>query len=152
MAHVAGRADARRRMVQRGSHGPRVLRSVSGGARKGPAMRVIYVTAALPRGTDEAFIVPEIRELTRLGHDVLVVPRSPKGNVIHGREVVDRARQEGLVSWRVIRSLRPGKIAAAVPLLRGARSRAVGMKNLAVVPKAIWLADLAGTWRADHIH
>jgi glycosyltransferase involved in cell wall biosynthesis len=121
-------------------------------------MKIIYVTACLPNGTDEAFIVPEVLELTRLGHAVLVVPRSPQGPVIHGQELVGYARCEALYSRNVWRAFfrtmlaSPDKVLATVRSLVASRSAAVGLKNLAVVPKAVWLADLALRWRAEHIH
>jgi colanic acid/amylovoran biosynthesis glycosyltransferase len=121
-------------------------------------MRIIYVTARLPNGTDEAFIIPEIRQLVRLGHEILVVPRSPRGPVIHGQELLECARCEPLCSRNVLKALfrivlaSPGRISAAVRSLLASRSLPVAMKNLAVVPKAVWLADLALQWRADHMH
>src|SRR4051794_24328695 len=37
--------------------------------------RVVYVTASLPYGDDERFVVPEIEELGRQGVDVTICPR-----------------------------------------------------------------------------
>ena len=121
-------------------------------------MRIIYITACLPNGTDEAFIVPEILELKRLGHEVLVVPRSPRGPVVHGKDVVACACREPLFSLKILRAVSrmalasPAKIAVAVRSAAAGRSVWVALKNLAIVPKAIWLADVAVRWKADHIH
>jgi glycosyltransferase involved in cell wall biosynthesis len=121
-------------------------------------VKLIYVTANLPHGSDEAFIVPELRELLRRGHEVLVVPRSPRGLIIHGNGFLQHACREALYSPHVVRSAarailtRPRQtMAAARPLLRS-RSAAVAAKNAAIVPKALWLAGVAARWRADHIH
>jgi glycosyltransferase involved in cell wall biosynthesis len=121
-------------------------------------MKVIFVTANLPFGTDEAFIVPEIDELIRAGHQVLVVPRSPKGAAIHGQRLLAHTRCEPLFSRRVIKEAAktagasPGKVfRAGKPLLR-ARSVGIVAKNLAMLPKALWLASIAKQWGADHIH
>ena len=121
-------------------------------------MRIIYVTARLPNGTDEAFIIPEVLELARLGHEVLVVPRSPRGPVVHGQELLECSRREPLFSRNVLRAwsrtalVSPRKIAAAVRSLAPSRSLPIAFKNLAVVPKAVWLATVAIQWRAGHIH
>jgi glycosyltransferase involved in cell wall biosynthesis len=122
------------------------------------AMRIVFVTAKLPHGTDEAFFVPEVKQLERIGHQVLIVPRSPVGPVIHAQELLRTACCESLYSGRVLKAavailLRaPVRTAAAAWSLRGSRSLAVDLKNLAIVPKALWLANLASQWRADHIH
>ena len=121
-------------------------------------MKIVYVTAQLPHGCDEAFVVPEIEQLLRSGHDVLVVPRSPRGVVMHGRELLPRARREALYSPRVLGAAAaamlaaPARTLAAARVLLESRSPAVAIKNLAVVPKALWLAKIAAQWGADHIH
>jgi colanic acid/amylovoran biosynthesis glycosyltransferase len=121
-------------------------------------VKIIYVTASLPHGSDEAFLIPEINQLMRSGHEVLVVPRSPRGSIVHGHELVERTRGEALYSLRVLKAAwaetlaAPGQTAGAVGLLLGGRSPAVAIKNLAIVPKALWLARVAVRWRADHIH
>ena len=121
-------------------------------------MRIIYVTARLPHGANEAFILPEIRQIVRAGHDVLVVPRSPRGAILHGTELLDRSFREGVFSPSVFKAaintvlVAPGQTAEAVRLLAGSRSLTVRLKNVAVVPKALWLANTAARWKADHIH
>jgi len=46
----------------------------------------------------------------------------------------------------------PRQTVAAVRVLLKSRSATVLLKNLAIVPKALWLADVATRWNADHIH
>ncbi len=121
-------------------------------------MKIIYVTAYLPHGSDEAFLIPEVKQLMRSGHEVLVVPRSPRGRIVHGHELVKWTRGETLHSLRVLKAAvaetlaGPGQTAGALGLLLGGRSPTVAIKNLAIVPKALWLARVAVRWRADHIH
>lgn len=103
-------------------------------------------------------MVPEIKQLLRSGHEVLVIPRSPRGKIIHGHELVDLAQREALYSRRVLKAAAaatlasPRQTAAAVRPLLNRRSPRVALKNLAIVPKALWLADVAARWKADHIH
>jgi glycosyltransferase involved in cell wall biosynthesis len=121
-------------------------------------MKIIYVTARLPYGADEAFVIPELRELIRRGHRLLVVPRSPIGRMHHGHELVRHSRSEKLFSARVLKAAvaatlaMPGAPIAAQRALRGGASASLFAKNLAVIPKALWLADVAIRWGADHIH
>jgi len=120
-------------------------------------MRIIYVTACLPFGPAEAFIVDEIKELLRR-HEVLIVPRSPGRPGPHGIELLPHSRREGIVYGRVLATAArvcatmPARVAQSVRYL--ARSRSVGKfaRNAAVVPKALWLAQIASEWAADHIH
>jgi colanic acid/amylovoran biosynthesis glycosyltransferase len=121
-------------------------------------MKVIFVTANLPFGTDEAFIVPEISQLIRAGHEVLIVPRSPKGRVIHGKDLTQHTRCEPLCSPAIltsaarIASTSPIQSLQALRLVAKSRTPGVAAKNLAVIPKAFWLAGLAQEWGAEHLH
>lgn len=118
-------------------------------------MKIIYITTSLPHGSDEAFIIPEIQQLIRSGHQVLVIPRSPRGRIIHGDGLLGRARLESPYSPQVIRAAAiaaPRQIRAAVRPLLGSRSALVAIKNLTIVPKALWLAGVAVRWGAGHIH
>jgi glycosyltransferase involved in cell wall biosynthesis len=118
-------------------------------------MRIVYVTANLPYGTDEAFLMPEIAALKALGHEVLIVPRSPRGDAVHGKHLVELSKSEGLFSRNVMScaSRVPAKKwAAMVKKIQSSRSISVAAKNLTVLPKAAWLAEVALRFRADHIH
>ena len=121
-------------------------------------MRVVYVTAAMPYSSGETFLLEEVRELLRRGHEVFVVPRSPKTRRVHAQFPPECTIREGLCSYRVIRDAvevsgaASRRIASATRALLGVRSAALRMKNLAVVPKALWLAKLVTRLRADHIH
>ena len=46
-------------------------------------MKLVYVTSSLPHGPLEAFVLPEIAALERLGHEVWIVPMWPRGDVVH---------------------------------------------------------------------
>ena len=85
-------------------------------------LRIIYVTASLPHGTTEAFIIPEVIQLTRLGHQVLVIPRSPRGAIVHGQDLEKHARREALWSADVLKAA--AKIALVAPAETAAALRA----------------------------
>jgi colanic acid/amylovoran biosynthesis glycosyltransferase len=123
-------------------------------------MRVIYVTARLPYGSGEPFIVPEIDELVRRGCEVAVVPVRPGGEVVHGdgRRLVSRAACVPLLSPGVVGAAlagtlrRPAAVARALAAVGRSRSLPILVKNLSVVPKALWLARYAQRLGADHLH
>ena len=123
-------------------------------------MRLIYVTASLPHASGETFVIPEIQEILRKGHEVKVVPCYPRGPIIHADvlPLVERSVSESLFSPRVAL----GAVAAAVraPLrsaraafmLGESRTAKIFAKNAVVSAKALWLARLAEDFGADHIH
>ena len=46
-------------------------------------MRIIYVTSSMPYGPAETFVISEVEEVRKQGHEVLVVPMYPRGSVLH---------------------------------------------------------------------
>jgi glycosyltransferase involved in cell wall biosynthesis len=122
------------------------------------AVRLIYVTAAFPTGDREAFFVPEVRELLRLGHEVLVVPTRPRRPVLDRYVLENRTICRGVLSSAVLGGAlassfaRPADCARQLSRVLEWRRPAIACKNAAVFPKALWLARLASRWRADHIH
>jgi len=121
-------------------------------------MKLVFVTANLPHGTDEAFIVPEIEQLMRDGHQVLIVPRSPKGLVIHGKDVLKNSKSESLCSAAVMKkavrvaSSAPTRTIRALKPVFSSRTLRIAAKNAAIVPKALWLSEIAREWGAEHLH
>lgn len=120
-------------------------------------MRILYVTALMPYGPGETFLIDEIKELQRR-NEVLIVPRSPAKLGQHGAWLEPYTRCERLLSRRVLnRALRlfaeaPQRVAANARFLFRSRSLVIAAHNLAVFPKALWLATIATQWKADHIH
>jgi colanic acid/amylovoran biosynthesis glycosyltransferase len=121
-------------------------------------VRIIYLTASMPYGPGETFLIEEVRELLSRGHQVLVVPRSPGRGLPNPPFSPECLVREPLFSYRVagdalrVSAAAPRKIAAGAAPLLAVRSAALRMKNLAVIPKALWLARLATRLKADHIH
>jgi colanic acid/amylovoran biosynthesis glycosyltransferase len=120
-------------------------------------MRIIYVTACLPFGATEAFLIDELNQL--LGtHQVLIVPRSPGKPGPHGASLVAHARRENLLSAQVLRTAMrlfvrmPVRVLKSARCLLRTRSLPVAVRNLVVLPKALWLAEVTSEWKADHIH
>ena len=123
-------------------------------------MRLIYVTAGFPTGSGEAFFAAEVEALRDLGHDVRIVPIRGRKQVVHDdaqalvRFAVVRPLLDATIAWTALTEVarRPGPVVAALGVVLRARSMRVALKNLAVAPKALWLAALARSLRAEHIH
>lgn len=118
-------------------------------------MRVVYVTSSWPHGPLEAFVLPEIAALERLGHEVWIVPMWPRGGRIHGDAEPHLARTltTPLVSGAMLAD-GISSLPRSLPLLgRTLRARPrVAAKNLVVHPKALWLARHLHELEADHLH
>lgn len=123
-------------------------------------MKLLYVTASLPYGTTEVFAVPELQELTRRGHEVRLAPMSryaatPPSDAL---PFVPHTLYAPLVSAasfgggaaQFVR--RPGRAVGVLRRVLEGQKRDVVEKNLAVFPRALWLARVARAWGAEHIH
>jgi len=124
-------------------------------------VRIVYVTAGLPYSSgQEEFFIPEIAELTRRGHRLLIVPRQRMGSIggAEARQLLGAAKALPLLSPGIAYSAlfefcrRP--VTCVQDLWKaGSRGEAVRRaKNLAVFPKALWLARMAREFGAEHIH
>ena len=123
-------------------------------------MHLVYVTAAMPLGLDETFIIPEILELQRRGHRVTVIPIRPLRAVFHedARLLINSTIVEPVLSTAILGNalaelVRAPRLALrSVLLLATSRNVRVLLKNLAVFPKGLWMARLARQQGVDHIH
>lgn len=123
-------------------------------------MKLIYVTSKFPYGYGEAFIVHEIREIMRQGHDVRIIPTHPGGRIVHSEVQL----WQNVIVFQPILSRYILKAAAQTwyrfqsPAMRTlywlfeSRTPTILLKNLAVYPKGLWLAQFAREWRSEHIH
>lgn len=123
-------------------------------------MRIVYITSSMPYGPGETFVISEVEEVRKQGHEVLVVPMYPRGPVLHtdAKPLLEYVSTQPLLSPRLAKwaaealVLAPTKTFRALSWLFRSSSAKVLLKNLAVYPKGLWLARLVREWRADHIH
>jgi glycosyltransferase involved in cell wall biosynthesis len=123
-------------------------------------MHLIYVTSSLPFSAGETFIIAEILELRKRGHVVTVVPIRPERKVNHSdaQLLTGSTIREPILSCKIIVAafkefLRAPLLAfRSGLLLTKSRSFRVALKNLTILPKAMWVARIARSKRADHIH
>lgn len=118
------------------------------------------MTSSTPYGGGEAFVIPEIAEVRRQGHEVTVVPMYPRGEVRHAdaKPLLQYTVAQSLLSLQVVKWAARMFIQAPYSALgtlrwlfrsRGGRPL---LKNLAIYPKGLWLARLAVEVKAEHIH
>jgi colanic acid/amylovoran biosynthesis glycosyltransferase len=120
--------------------------------------RLVYVTARLPHGDGEPFVITEVRALERRGWEVTLVPVRPHGGVVHADAEDLDAVEAPLFSARIafaalaeLVSNPAASLAASAAALRG-RSPDILAKNLSVLPKGLWLARLVRRMEAEHLH
>ena len=123
-------------------------------------MNLFVVTVSAPFGPAEAFATAELSSIRRLGHRVIVLPVRPRGRIVHGEfaAAADMVLTAPLVSVHVLLAVlteilrSPRNARAAVALAVSSGSVSVRAKNLAVLPKAFWIARQARHHGATHIH
>lgn len=123
-------------------------------------MRIIYITSSMPYGAGETFVMLEVEEVRKQGHEVLIVPMHPRGPLLHtvAKPLLEYVSSQPLLSPRIAKWAAEVFVRAPIRTLRAlswlfrAHSAKVLLKNLAVYPKGLWLACVAREWRADHIH
>jgi glycosyltransferase involved in cell wall biosynthesis len=118
--------------------------------------RVLYVLSTFPFGNGEPFVQPELDWLSDGRATVFLVPVRPRGPqrfVAHLAVVSGR-----LFGWAVVRSAlgelgrQPLTTLRAVVRVLRAGSLRHKLKNLAVVPKALWIGSVARSLGISHIH
>jgi glycosyltransferase involved in cell wall biosynthesis len=122
-------------------------------------LRLAYVTSCFPFGPGEAFFAPELNALGGRVARLWVVPMRPHGPVLHedAKPLLDRTMSTGLGSRSVLAAAsrhvaaHPGRTGVALSQVRRSRPRVLA-KNLAVIPKSLWLASALDRLEVDHVH
>jgi colanic acid/amylovoran biosynthesis glycosyltransferase len=122
-------------------------------------MKIVYVTQRLPFGEGETFIIPEVDALLAAGHQVIIIPRASNDPVMHDDvgALLARTRRlprPGQILGAVFQSLMrdPRRTLAAFWRLRRTRPRRRAIANTIATAEGIWVARVARSWGADHIH
>lgn len=123
-------------------------------------VKILYITASLPFGPGEAFLIPEVLALKHQGNTVTVLPHFPRGPIMHedaGNLLPDTVAA-GLISPFILfgaatEALRaPLSTVKAVLLILRSRNLAIVAKNAAVFLKSLWVARFARREGFHHIH
>lgn len=128
------------------------------------AARILVITGRVPYSTtEEAFVQDELETMLRLGTDLLVVPARLQTSGPNQQAVdsglVGRVVAEKLLAPAVLKGAarilgrRPVKaVRASFRAVQGSGGLRNLMTNVAIIPKALWIAGLAHESRAEHIH
>lgn len=121
---------------------------------------IAYVTSRFPFGAGETFLVAEVRELAKRIGSLAIVPMRPVGGLVHGdaRSVVAETLTSPLISREVAVAAateirrNPWRSLRAIAATFQSRTPAIFLKNVAVVPKAMWLARRLRMLGVEHVH
>src|SRR5215204_4475904 len=114
-------------------------------------MRIIYVTSSMPYGPGEAFLIPEVGEVRKQGHDVLVVPMYPRGSVLHtdAKPLLEYVCAQPLLSPPIAKGAAeafvrvPSRTFRALSWLFRSRSAKVLLNNFAMDPTTMGMEPFA---------
>ncbi|MGC9019435.1 MAG: glycosyltransferase [Candidatus Bipolaricaulaceae bacterium] len=123
-------------------------------------MKIAYITAHAPFGRGETFVLEEMLAVAELGVELLIVPRNPPKEVFHdpGRQLLDRTVWLPLFSAGIFLAflkaviLKPRLWKVLTNIFRHSRTPKILVKNLAIAPKAVFIADLLRQAKVQHIH
>ncbi len=123
-------------------------------------MKVLYITAETPWGRGETFVLEELLELNKYKDiDLVVIPRTPPREFFHteGIDILQKAIWLPLFSMRflppVMKNIFCNKFWRVLKqILFESRTFLMIIKNLAVVPKAVYVANYVTKHDINHIH
>jgi colanic acid/amylovoran biosynthesis glycosyltransferase len=122
-------------------------------------MGFAYITAQMPWGEGEAFLMQEALEMKRQAGDFLIIPRSPAIQVFHqeARPLLGNSLGQPLININIAALFAASLVDPFVRNVLGdvisrSRSPAIIAKNLAVFPKAVFTARAIKKNRISHIH
>jgi len=123
--------------------------------------KLVYITVRTPFGKGEEFILSEIETLIGLGVDLLVVPRNPPRRIFHQgvAELLPHTHRIPLFNATIAGSCIPFLIQEPRrffetfgDLIHSSRNWKTAVKNLVILPKALYLARILSKEDVYHIH
>lgn len=124
------------------------------------SIKLLVVTAQTPWGKVEGFIIGEMFEMMGQGVELLVIPRNPPGQVFHknAQRLVGNAIWLPLINSRMIinffKNLFSGIALWRIlwDIVANSRNIRILIKNLAVLPKGAFVAEILKKKKIGHIH
>jgi colanic acid/amylovoran biosynthesis glycosyltransferase len=121
-------------------------------------MRVVIITARFPFGKGEGFLIDEIRALSKAA-ELFVVPTTLDTNrPIHPcaafRTIACSAISVEVLFGALSQLVATPKrsISVMTKVIGSDRRWKIRIKNLLILPKALWLASKLMQWRIEHVH
>ena len=124
-------------------------------------MRLAAITYSSPWGRGELFVTREIAALKEECPNLIVVPLTPQQELFHmiGKQLESDSIRLPIVNMRMVLALvgygvsHPLSMALLLRnLVAASRSLGILLRNLAILPKSVYVAKLMQKSGVDHIH
>jgi len=123
-------------------------------------MKLLFITAKIPWGQGEAFILEEMLEIKRQGVDFLIIPRSSTKEVFHkeAERLLENAIWLPLINIEMLINLLKTLLTKIsfwkilVTFIKHSRNPWIFIKNLIVSPKGIFIAKIIQKEKVKHIY
>jgi len=125
-------------------------------------MRIAYITAHSPWGKGETFILEEMLEIKRQGHDLIIIPRDPSGYIYHcgGKELQHLSVHLPVINFRIfvffmhflVLNRKKIVIKIILNIVKQSRNIRILLKNLLIIPKSIYISRIITENKVEHIH
>lgn len=122
-------------------------------------MKIAFITAFTPYEKGETFILEELLYLEEIGVDFIVIPRNPKPTIFHKKafKLLNKTLYYPLFNFQILfvffLSLFSYKIWKLIFILvKNSGLNKIVLKNLAVLPKSVFLSKILPKMRCAHIH
>ena len=122
--------------------------------------KIVYITAQIPWGRGETFIIDEMLSIKELGLELLIIPRNPSREVFHNeaKSLLQNAlwlpllnlKMLGLLFVTIFSNYNIRKIIKE--LIKNSRNFNILFKNLIVLPKGIYASFIIKNEDVHHIH
>ena len=123
--------------------------------------KIAYLTVKTPLGAHEAFILTEMLALKKSGASLLIIPRGISTGVFHekAKELLDDTLILPYINFKIIKEL--FSYIALRPLFTSkilfntvfkARNVKIAVKNLCIIPKALYLSKILRQHNISNIH
>lgn len=123
-------------------------------------MKIAYITAQVPWGRGETFILDELLNMKKINPSLIIVPRNPTREVFHdkAKKLVKNGVWIPLLHiklilfsfFNLICNMKLWTIFFA--LIKNSRTVGICFKNIAVFPKGVYLAKEFRRVNVEHIH
>ena len=122
--------------------------------------KIAFITAQAPWGPAESFIIEELMEVKRQKINFYVIPRSPITGTFHkqAEDLVNHSIWLPVINWKIIITFVYFLITNSllwkiiIATLKSSRNFKISLKNLTVLPKAVFLSDIVRKNEITHIH